>query len=131
MEDYRILRADAGWTDDTFLAEAMLESPSGGTVYAVLTDTDGHRAMRIVRESEYDNAFVKTVPEEPDKDSLLWSFSSIRGSAEVSRNAAIAFGALDDLADRKELVLEYHWLPGEEEDPFGFGRAAGAEPGGE
>ncbi len=128
MEKYRILRADAGWLDDTFLAEAMLETPSGGICYAVLTDTDGRRAYRIVRESEYDNAFVKTVPEEPGKDSLLWSFSSIRESAEVSRDAAVVFGALDDLTDRKELVLEYHWLPGEEEDPFGFGRAAGVQP---
>ena len=128
MEDLRILRADAGWLDDTLLAEAMLETPSGGTLYAGLTDTDGRRALRIVKESEYDNAFVKTVPEEPSEDTLLWSFSSIRESAEVSRNAAIAFGALDDLADRKDLILEYHWLPGEEEDPFGFGRAAGVQP---
>ena len=59
MGRYKLLRIDAAWNNECFLAEAETAAPDGETVYAAVTDCGGVRTYRLLKNSAYDDAFCR------------------------------------------------------------------------
>ena len=109
-----LIRIDASWDNDRFLAEAETRMPDGASRYAVLTDLDGKRLYRVMTESEYDAVFCRTDGFRPGPEHEIARYESLKGAADAGCPWIMAFGRLDDLADVKEKILEYTWLPDED-----------------
>jgi len=109
-----LIRIDASWDNDRFLAEAETRMPDEMSRYAVLTDLDGKRLYRVMTESEYDAVFCRTDGFRPGPEHEIARYESLKGAADAGCPWIMAFGRLDDLADVKEKILEYTWLPDED-----------------
>ena len=109
-----IIRIDASWDNDRFLAEAETSTADGLTRYAVVTDTDGERLYRVLSASEYDARFCRTEGFMPGPEHELVRFESLQEASKAGCPWLTAFGRLDDLADVKDKLVDYSWFPEED-----------------
>ena len=110
----KLLRIDAAWDNDRFLAEAETETEEGETRYALVTEENGAREYLVMSESEYDAVFCRTDGFRPGPEHEIARYESLSEAADAGCPWIMAFGRLDDLADVKEKILEYTWLPDED-----------------
>ena len=126
MSMFKLLRIDAAWDNDVFLAEAETVTPGGETVYMSVADDAGVRSYRLLKNSAYDDAFCRVERIGITAADVLRSFPDLPAARDQAPEAFPIFGVLDNVADDCEMLTEYHWLPGEEEDPYGACTIAGA-----
>ncbi len=127
MGKYRLLRIDAGWDEDCFLAEAETVTESGETVYAAVTDRDGERTYRLLKNSAYDDAFCRVQRIGITEKDEIRSFPDLPAARDGDPEVFPILGVLDNVADEGKILTEYHWLPGAEEDPYGVRAITGTE----
>lgn len=127
MGQLKLLRIDAAWDNEGFLAEAEAVTEEGETVYAAVTDRSGLRTYRLLRNSAYDDAFCRVERIGITEKDVIRSFPDLPAARKEDPEVFPILGVLDNAADDCESLTEYHWQPGAEEDPYGARAIAGAE----
>ncbi len=122
MAKYKLLRIDAAWDNDCFLAEAETVTETGDTVYLDVTDTGGVRSYRLLRNSAYDDAFCRVERIGITEKDVITGFPDLPAARDRSPEAFPILGVLDNVADDCGSCTEFHWQPGseEDEDPYGI-----------
>ena len=110
-ETPKLLRIDAAWDNDRFLAEAETLTEDGETRYALVSDEGGERLYRIMTESLYDAVFCRTDGFMPGPEHVTACYGSLREAREAGTGWLMIFGRLDDVADEKDRLLDYRWQP--------------------
>ena len=126
MGRYKLLRIDAAWDNECFLAEAETAAPDGEMVYAAVTDCGGVRTYRLLKNSAYDDAFCRVERTGITEKDVILSFPDLPAARDEAPDAFPVLGVLDNVADDCEDLTEYHWQPFTEEDPYGARSIAGA-----
>ena len=109
----KLLRIDASWDNDRFLAEAETLTEDGETRYALVSDEGGERQYRIMKESLYDAVFCRTDGFMPGPQDVEVCYGSLREARDAGCGWLMIFGRLDDVADEKDRLLDYRWQPEE------------------
>ena len=107
----KLLRIDAAWDNDRFLAEAETLTGDGETIYALVTDEGGERQYRIMTESLYDAVFCRTDGIMPGPEHVKACYGSLREARDADPDWLMIFGRLDDVADEKDRLIDYRWQP--------------------
>ena len=107
----KLLRIDAAWDNDRFLAEAETETEEGETRYALVTEENGAREYLVMSESEYDAVFCRTDGFHPGPEHVLERYASLFEARDAGSPYLEALGRLDDVTDAADKILDYRWQP--------------------